>query len=491
MLSSWKVCCARVPQRWIVPVMLCLAMTALYTMRISLSIAITQMVAAVESSSNGTSSDETCPPLESTSSSTSASGTYQWDEYTQGIILSSFYWGYLINQIPGGILADKYGGKTVAGLSVLTSAILTLLIPVIVEAFGATGLIVIRFLVGLGSASIVPAVGVLISRWAPPHERSKMDALALSGIQVGTVIGNALSGVLISYSSIGWPIVFYVYGGLGMLWYPIWMMLCYNNPDVHPFITETEKEYLQISMKEHMRRKPGPIPWKFILTSVPVWAMLAGRVGYSWGFHVMVTDLPKYMNSVLKFSIKANGFLTALPYLVLWFVNIGSSWVADWLIKSGKVSRTNVRKIFMTIASMSTAVFIVAASYAGCNRALVIVFFTIGVGSMGLFYPSAMVNSLDLAPNYSGTVTAVGGVMLSLVAILAPYVVGVITPNQTLSEWRIVFWITFVVYFVTLLVVDVWADGEVQHWNNLNPQSRHQDEVKNETRTTDKVPSST
>lgn len=57
---------------------------------------------------------------------------YDWDEKTQGLILSSFYWGYVITHLPGGMLAEKFGGKYSLGLGILSTAIFTLLTPAVV-----------------------------------------------------------------------------------------------------------------------------------------------------------------------------------------------------------------------------------------------------------------------------------------------------------------------------------------------------------------------
>lgn len=449
-----------------------LAVMNAYTMRISLSLAITEMVAETGTFSNATNLDETCPASDSTTSDSSNSGTYEWDEYTQGIILSSFFWGYIITQLPGGILADKFGGKYTLGLGIFSTGIFTLLTPAVVEAYDSTGLIVLRFFMGVFEGTTIPAVNVLIAQWAPPHERSKIGTVVMTGAQVGTVLGTALSGVLIQQSSIGWRMVFYVFGGLGVLWFLFWVVLCYSHPDSHPFISEKEKNYLHETMHEHTQKKTRSTPWGKILTSVPLWALVAGKVGHDWGFYTMVTDLPKYMSSVLRFSIQANGFLTALPYVLMWVVSIASSWVADWQIKKARVSITSVRKICTTIASVGPAIFIIAASYAGCDRTVVVVLFTIGLGLMGPFYPGMMVNAIDLSPNYSGTLMAIVNGFGALAGILAPYAVGVLTPNQTLSEWRIIFWITFVIFLGTNVVFAIWADGEVQVWNDQDDMTK-------------------
>lgn len=91
------------------------------------------------------------------------------------------------------------------------------------------------------------------------------------------------------------------------------------------------------------------IPWKAILTSVPVWALVFTQVGHDWGFFTMVTDLPKYMKEVLKFNVKENGLWSALPYVVMWIVSMISGWLCDFVINRGYMGRGVARKFFTTI----------------------------------------------------------------------------------------------------------------------------------------------
>lgn len=66
----------------------------------------------------------------------------------------------------------------------------------------------------------------------------------------------------------------------------------------------------------------------------------------------MVTDLPKYMNDVLKFSIKENGFYNALPFLAMWIVAQLTGFLSDFIITKGYMSITNVRKFFTIFGKM-------------------------------------------------------------------------------------------------------------------------------------------
>lgn len=58
---------------------------------------------------------------------------YNWSQEQQGIILSSFFWGYFITQIPGGIFSQRYGGKYVFMLGIMFSAVCSLLTPNVIR----------------------------------------------------------------------------------------------------------------------------------------------------------------------------------------------------------------------------------------------------------------------------------------------------------------------------------------------------------------------
>ncbi|CAD1468967.1 unnamed protein product [Heterotrigona itama] len=475
-----------------------LALFNAYAMRVCLSITITEMVVHKNVT---VSADNTCLNDEQNDEDTRPSNAkkYEWSETMQlhtysrfiinmlfesikrkvkyagvcdyrekrkGIILSSFYVGYVITHLPGGMLSEKFGGKYSLGLGILATAVFTLITPLVVEYGEAAGLIATRVLMGLCEGTTFPALNAMLAQWTPPEERSKIGSLVFAGAQLGTVVANSLSGVILYYSTMGWPAVFYVFGALGVLWFLIWLVTCYNNPDTHPFISERERKFLHERMDAHTHKKPPSVPWRHVLKSVPLWALVAAQVGHDWGFFTLLNDLPKYMKSVLKYSIKNNGFLSALPYLTMWICSLVTSFLADWMITSGLMSRTNVRKLGTTIASLGPGAFIIGAAYAKCDRTTVVVMFTVGTTLMGTFYPGMKVNALDLSPNYSGTLMALVNGVGAFTGILTPYIVSELTPDQTLSQWRLVFWIVFAVFAVTNLIFVLYASGEVEYWND-------------------------
>jgi ACS family sodium-dependent inorganic phosphate cotransporter len=100
----------------------------------------------------------------------------------------------------------------------------------------------------------------------------------------------------------------------------------------------------------------------------------------------MVTDLPKYMADVLKFNVKENGFYSSLPYIAMWVTTMVVSVISDWCITKGYIGITNSRKLYTTLSFTVPGIFLVAASYGGCNRVVAVTLFTISMGFMGTYY---------------------------------------------------------------------------------------------------------
>lgn len=86
-------------------------------------------------------------------------------------------------------------------------------------------------------------------------------------------------------------------------------------------------------------------------------------------------------------------------------------------------------KQFLLLASVFPAIFIMFASYAGCNKTWVVIHFTLAMGFMGTFYPGMKVNPLDLSPNYAGTLMALTNGIGAITGIITPALVGFMTTN--------------------------------------------------------------
>ncbi|KAJ6639863.1 Vesicular glutamate transporter 2.2, partial [Pseudolycoriella hygida] len=122
---------------------------------------------------------------------------------------------------------------------------------------------------------------------------------------------------------------------------------------------------------------------------------------------------------------------------------------------------------FQFTACVGFGFFLLLASYAGLEHAIAISFVLLAHTLMGAFFPSLRVNAIDLTPNYAGTLISITNGFGSLSGFAGAYSAGMLTPNATLEEWRMVFWISFIIFTVTSAIYCIWASAEQQEWNDL------------------------
>ncbi|KAK3087918.1 hypothetical protein FSP39_012439, partial [Pinctada imbricata] len=172
-------------KRHILAILSFLGFINVYCMRVNLSVALVVMVNSTSNQSvNSTQNDGNaeCSDRSAKNQSSNSNGEFDWTEDTQGIILGSFFYGYIITQIPGGQLAEKFGGKKMFGFGVLVTAVLSMLTPVVARSLGVGGFIALRVLIGIGEGVTYPSMHAILGKWAPKWERSKLTTFVYAGL---------------------------------------------------------------------------------------------------------------------------------------------------------------------------------------------------------------------------------------------------------------------------------------------------------------------
>ncbi|XP_076437036.1 sialin-like [Babylonia areolata] len=388
---------------------------------------------------------------------------FDWDKTLQGNLLGAFFYGYLVFQLPGGMMAETFGAKAVVTAGMLPVAILTLVTPVLTEIHYII-LFVIRVIVGMGQSVMYPAVTALWAKWSPPMERSLLVGISLSGGQFGNAFILPVGGLLCAYVS--WQSVFYVVGACGFLFCLLWMAWVHPSPAQHKGLSKQERTYLERTIPTVAEKdKPAGTPWKAIFTSLPVWAIIAAHTLGNYTYYMIMTQMPTYMKEVLKFNIKANGAFSMLPYLVFWLSMIGAGALSDCLIRH-KVSMLVVRKTFAMLGLLGPAAFMILTAYMDCTRKYYAVFtLCCAVGMTGFGFASYLVNHGDLAPDYAGTLFGITNTLATLPGFVAPVIVGAMTPNGTVDEWRRTFFVAAGINGTGALIYLLLARASIQPWS--------------------------
>ncbi|KAM7408379.1 hypothetical protein PAMA_002209 [Pampus argenteus] len=433
-----------------------------YSLRVNLSVAMVDMLNSTHQSTTNH-SVSVCPAHASPArpKSNHTASVYNWDSETQGWILGSFFYGYILTQIPGGYLAGRFGPKWLMGLGILGTVVFTLLTPVAAD-LGASYLIAVRVLEGIGEGVTFPAMYTMWAAWAPPMERSRLLTISYIGAQMGTVISLPLSGEICFY--LDWTYVFYVFGAVGLVWFFLWAFLAFNSPNTHPRISERERLYINNSLKNELSTSATYIPWRAIITSRPLWAIVVAHFSYNWTFYTLLTLLPTYMNNILGFSIQQNGFLSALPYMGCAVFAVVSGQIADYLRETCLYPTVIVRKSFSVIGMIGPAVFLVAAGYIGCNYTLAVTFLTLSSALGGVSASGFNINHLDIAPSYAGILLGITNTFATIPGMVGPVIARALTKQNTIEEWQIVFYIAAAINLFGATVYTLFGRGTVQPW---------------------------
>lgn len=357
---------------------------------------------------------------------------YEWNEKTKSLLLSSFFWGYVITQVPAGALARKFGGKVMFLYGLLACSIFAVLTPVC-AAIGNWQLVCgLRLLQGLCQGVVFPSTHTILSKWAPVEERGVLGTYSYAGAQFGTVVMLACSGVLAS-SAMGWPSIFYISGGIGIIWAIAFFIWGASSPNEYKNISAEEKKFIETSLGQNDDESKPPIktPWLKFFTSVPFLTLIVAHSAHNWGFWTLLTEIPSYMKNILGMDIKSNALLSALPYFAMLLLSFAFSSIAGVLGKRHVLSLSTSRKLFNSIGQWCPMIALISLSYVGQDHTtLAIALLTTTVGLNAATYVGFQVNHIDLSPNFAGILMGITNCAANIMSIIAPLIVGLIVTDE-------------------------------------------------------------
>lgn len=316
---------------------------------------------------------------------------------TMGYIFSAFGWAYVIGQIPGGWLLDKFGARRVYFWSILLWSFFTILLG-FVDILGSIPLIIaslfiLRFLVGLSESPAFPGNSQIVAAWFPTKERGTAAAIFNSAQYFATVIFAPFMGWLVAH--IHWQSVFWIMGGLGIVIAFIWLKVIYS-PEKHPTINSDEFKYLQTggaitSMGENQLKvadennKMNFKNIKKLLSSRMLLGIFIAQYCITCLTYFFITWFPVYLVKERQMSILEAGFAAVLPALCGFIGGVLGGVISDKLIKMNK-SLTFSRK-FPIIFGMLLSTSIVVCNYVDSQTAILffmsLAFFGKGFGALG------------------------------------------------------------------------------------------------------------
>jgi len=263
---------------------------------------------------------------------------------SMGVAMSAFLLGYAITQIPGGILADKFGASKVIFVSLILWSLFTGLTGL---AGSLVGLLIIRVLFGMGEGLFPGPYYKMIAVWFPLKERATANGIAYSSQPFGIAIASVVGASLIALYS--WRTLYFALAVPGVL---IALVLWY-------FVADAPEKSKRVTKQELMDYEDsaaqGPagevkVSYRSIMKLPIVWQLSVVWFFFviaNWGY---IAWLPSYLIKQRGFSTMGMGIATALPFVASAAGLAAGGFISDKFFPGR-------RKLYFSVSMILAAVF--------------------------------------------------------------------------------------------------------------------------------------
>ncbi|PHY18074.1 MFS transporter [Caulobacter sp. BP25] len=388
----------------------------------------------------------------------SASKELGLDPVAMGYIMSAFAWAYVLGQVPGGALLDRFGSKTIYLISLVVWSLFTALQGLAGFFTGLAAAVMffaMRFAVGLGESPSFPANARIVAAWFPGAERGTASAIFNSAQYFSLVAFAPLMGWLAH--TFGWRSVFWVMGAVGLI-AALFFAKLIHSPTTHPWINKAEFDHIEaggglVRMEEASASNGAAFTWtnvKQVLSSRMLLGVYLGQYCINVLTYFFVTWFPIYLVKARGMSIMEAGFTAAAPALAGFVGGVAGGVISDHLLK--RTGSLDIARKTPLLLGMILATSIIACVWIEQEWLVVVVmalaFFGKGVASLGWAVVS------DTSPKEMAGVT--GGVFNTFgntAGIVTPIVIGYIVKATGSFDGALIFVgvhcvITILAYFL-------------------------------------------
>lgn len=340
-----------------------------------------------------------------------------------GLVFSAFGWSYAFLQIPGGLIADRFGPRILYAFCLITWSITTVL-----QGFarGFASLFALRLATGAFEAPSYPINNRIVTSWFPNHERASAIALYVSGQFIGLAF---LTPVLIYIQSYaGWQGLFLFSGIIGLGWGVVWYFF-YRDPLDHPRVNAAELDYIEKGggvFQAPERRADQPTVWQWqnlrqVLSSRTLWGVYIGQFAMNAILWFFLTWFPTYLAQYRGFDIKKSAYLAPIPFLAACAGLLLSGFLSDYFIRRGTSVGTARKTPIIIGLIISTS--IVGANYS-TDTAAIIFFMALAFFGAGMALISWVFVSILAPKHLIGLTGGVFNFMGNLASFVVPIAIG-------------------------------------------------------------------
>jgi len=339
-------------------------------------------------------------------------------EKTWGWIGMAFALGYALLQVPGGLLADRFGPRMLLTAVIVLWSLFTGLTAM---AWCLLAMLVIRFLFGACEAGAFPGIARAVFSWFPMKERGAVNGINFSGSRLGAAA--ALPLVAWMVSNLGWRESFWTLAIVGFGGAVVWFLWFCNDPAEKKNIQPAELEYiLAHRQKVEPQQEAQKLKTYTMLSSKNMWLIMAQYFASNFTFFFCLHWALPYFKDTYKLQIVAAGLILSLPFLGGASGNWISGWLVDRIYRQGKwkQSRMVPAIIGFSMATVGISTFVFMK-----NPYVAIVCLTLAIFGADMTLSPSWSTCVDIGKKHAGAISGtmnMAGNIGSVVTVLAfPY----------------------------------------------------------------------
>jgi ACS family glucarate transporter-like MFS transporter len=358
---------------------------------------------------------------------------FKIDNARLGWVFSAFLIGYASFQIPGGVLARRFGPRRLLAFSVIWWGVFTALTALVPP--GMRGallvLVLVRIALGAGEAIMYPAANQFVERWFPIVERGKANGIIFGGVGIGSGLTPPLLTAIILH--FGWRASFWFCAAAGLLAGTVWYLAARDTPEEHPRVTSGELDSIVRGRGDALRRGATPhlrsdgipgAPWRKICSSKEVLALTASYFAFGYVAWIYFSWFYIYLSQVRGLNLKASALYSMFPFIAMTLGSLFGGVASDWLANHFSIRAG--RSFLPALALGCTAVLLVVGSRAH-NAQVASVVLACGAGALYLSQSSFWTVTADYSGEFAGVVSGTmnmgcqigGAVTASLTPLIA------------------------------------------------------------------------
>ncbi len=351
---------------------------------------------------------------------------YAIDNTQLGWIFSAFLIGYAVFQVPAGLLAHRFGSRRLLTFAVVWWGIFTVLTTLVPPSIShpVFFLILVRFALGAGEATMYPAASQFVERWFPIPERGKANGIIFGGVGIGSGFTPPIVTAIILH--FGWRASFWVSAVCGVVAGVVWYVAARDTPEGHSRISEEELSLIQKGrgLEHAIPAVERSIPWSRIFSSKEIIALTFSYLAYGYVAWVFFGWFYIYLAQARGLNLKTSAVYSILPFVGMTIGAMGGGIASDWLVQRFSL---RIGRCFLPFFAMAiTSMLLIAGSRAEQARTAGIVL-ALGAGILYIAQSCFWAITADFAGEYAGLVSGImnmgaqvgGAIATSLTPFLA------------------------------------------------------------------------